>query len=323
MSSAIDGVAWGVLLPTFDSLHTGTPPRLIEAARRAEELGFDAGWVGDHLACNAPVLDAAMALSAAAAVTERLSLGFSVMLVGLRPVAWIAKQLQSLDALSGRRVALGVGLGGEHPEEFEAVGVPVSERAARVDEILTILPDLLLGRRVDHLGRRLEVHIPPLAPPVSRMPRILVGGRREAALRRAARFADAWLPMWLSPQALAESHRRLGELAAAQGRPTPSMSLLILVHVDDDSARAHAIASEYMQGQYRLPLAAVERWAALGSVDHVAQRLWEYLEAGVSELILMPLGPDPLAQYERLAQVRDLLRYERTSTSEPGELAGL
>src|SRR3954469_25437422 len=104
---------WGVLLPTFDPLRTGRQPSPGEAARLAEDLGFDAVWVGDHLACPAPVLDAPTCLAAAAAVTNRIALGLSVMLLGLRRPAWAAKQLATIDALSGGRLRLGVGVGGE------------------------------------------------------------------------------------------------------------------------------------------------------------------------------------------------------------------
>lgn len=300
-------VRWGVLLPTFDALHSGRTPPLIEGARMAEELGFDAGWVGDHLSCNVPVLESAVALAAAAAVTERVSLGFSVMLLALRAPAWNAKQIQTIDALSGGRLELGVGIGGEHPEEFEAAGVPLAERGARVDEILTILPDLLLGRPVEHVGGKLEVRAPALAPALPRMPRLLIGGRREAALRRAARFGDAWLPIWLSPEVISDRRDALAELAGARGRPAPSITLLILTRVDDALARSRKVAAEHLQGQYRLSLEAVERWAALGPVARVAEQLEAYVEAGVSEFILMPLGGDPLAQYERFAELRAAL----------------
>ena len=296
-------VRFGVLLPTFDPMHTGQVPSVVEGARRAEELGFDAAWVGDHLWGHAPWLDACVALSAAAAVTERLALGFSVMLLGLRQPAWAAKQIQSIDALSGGRVVLGVGVGGEYPEEFEAAGVPVGRRGKRVDETLSVLPDLLLGRRVDYDGETVAVHANPLAPAMPRLPRILIGGRGEVALRRTVRFGDGWLPMWLLPEVLAERGARLRELAAASGRPEPSITLLILVHVDEDLERSRREAAEHLAGQYKLPLHVVERWAALGPREHVAEELRSYLDAGVNEMILMTLGREPLVQYERLAEV--------------------
>jgi probable F420-dependent oxidoreductase len=304
---------FGVLLPTFDPLHTGQTPEVLEGARRAEELGFDAGWVGDHLWGHAPWLDASVALSAAAAVTERLTLGFSVMLLGLRPPAWAAKQIQSIYALSGGRLVVGVGVGGEYPEEFEAAGVDVGRRGKRVDETLALLPDLLLGRRVDYDGETVAVHANPLAPAVPRLPRILIGGRSDAALRRTVRFGDGWLPMWLAPDALLERSTRLRELAAASGRPEPSITLLILVHVDDDLERSRREAAEHLEGQYKLPLHVVERWAALGPRDQVAETLRSYIDVGVSELILMTLGREPLVQYERLAEVCALLNTTPTA----------
>jgi alkanesulfonate monooxygenase SsuD/methylene tetrahydromethanopterin reductase-like flavin-dependent oxidoreductase (luciferase family) len=289
----------GVLLPTFDPLRTGGPYPVAEAAREAEDLGFDGVWAGDHLLAPAPWLDAPTCLAAAAAATSTLTLGLSVMLVALRPLAWVAKQVVTLDRLSGGRLQLGVGVGGEYPEEFAAAGVPVKERGRRLDAALEALPDLLLGRAAGG--------VPALEPPVSALPPVLVGGRGDAALRRAARFGDAWLPMWLSPDALAERAGRLAELAAAQDRPTPRLVLLVLTHVDDDLDRAREAAAAHLASQYRLPLEVVERWAALGSADAVAQELSGYLAVGVQELILMPLGPDPLLQYERLAEVRSRL----------------
>jgi alkanesulfonate monooxygenase SsuD/methylene tetrahydromethanopterin reductase-like flavin-dependent oxidoreductase (luciferase family) len=298
---------WGVLLPTFDSLHTGRSAELVAGARRAEELGFDAGWVGDHLACQAPVLDSMMALSAAAAVTEHLTLGFSVLLLGLRMPELAAQQIATIDALADGRLVLGVGVGGEYPAEFVASGVSVHRRGALLDDALTVLTGLLLGHKVDHAGRARDVHVPAREPLMSHVPRILVGGRSEAALRRTARFANGWLPMWLSPDQIRERGERLQELATAAGRPTPSITVLILVCVDDDLEVARQAAAEHLDGQYRLPLRVVEHWAALGPEERVAAELQTYLDTGVSELILMPLGREPLRQYERIAAVRELV----------------
>jgi alkanesulfonate monooxygenase SsuD/methylene tetrahydromethanopterin reductase-like flavin-dependent oxidoreductase (luciferase family) len=297
---------WGVLLPTFDPFRARRPARVAEAARLAEDLGFDAAWAGDHLACHAPVLDAPSCLAAAAAVTERIALGLSVMLLGLRPPAWAAKQLATVDALSGGRLVLGVGVGGEHPEEFAAAGVPVAQRGRRLDEALEHLPDLLCGRPVRHAGL-LELDVPALEPAMAAPPRLFVGGRGEHALRRTARFGDAWLPMWLEPRVVAERADRLCELAAERGRPAPDVALLIGVHVDGDAQRARSAAAAHLDAQYRLPLAVVERWTALGAVDQVAEQVAAHGEAGVGEVVLMPLGPDPLEQYERLAEVRERL----------------
>src|SRR5579862_3986350 len=244
----------GVLLPSFDPFRTGGGYPVVAAARLAEQLGFDAVWVGDHLACPAPGLDATICLAAAAACTQRVSLGFSVMLLGLRQPAWTAKQLVSLDRLSGGRILLGVGVGGEFPAEFAATGVPLRERGARVDETLEVLGDLVTGRAIEHRGATLSLSVAGLEPALDQAPPVLIGGRGEPALRRAARFGDAWLPMWLTPQRLSERAERLFELADEYGRPRPSLALLVGVHVDDDLSAARAQAAGHLGGQYGLPL---------------------------------------------------------------------
>src|SRR3984885_11723733 len=176
--------SWGVLLPTFDPQRSGGPYPVAEAARLAEQVGYDSIWAGDHLKCPAPVLDAPTCLAVAAAVTDRPNIGFSVMLLGMRPVAWAAKQIATLQHLSGNRVRLGVGVGGEFPQEYEAAEVPHNERGARLDRALELLPQFL-GTGTPH-------SLEPSAP----MPPVLVGGRSDRAVERAARFGDAWLPMW-------------------------------------------------------------------------------------------------------------------------------
>jgi alkanesulfonate monooxygenase SsuD/methylene tetrahydromethanopterin reductase-like flavin-dependent oxidoreductase (luciferase family) len=205
------------------------------------------------------------------------------------------------------RLRLGVGVGGEFPEEFAAAGVPVTQRGARLDDALTVLPDLLTGRPVDHVGRALCVHSPALAPAMSAPPPVYVGGRGEPALRRAARFGDAWLPMWLSPEQIAERSGLLAEMALEHDRPVPRTALLVLIRVDDDHAHAREVAGAHLRGQYRMALDVVERWTVLDSIDGAVERLSAYLEVGVSEILLLTLGPDTLTQYERLATVNDRL----------------
>ncbi len=150
---------WGVLAPSFDPFGCGIPP-VTAAARRAEQLGFDGLWVGDHLLCPAPVLDSLCSLAAAAAVTERIALGVSVLQLGLRSLVWTAKQLTTIDALAPGRLRLGVGVGGELPEELTAAGVSGSTRGRRLDEMLEVLPALLRGERVRHHGEHVSVRCP-------------------------------------------------------------------------------------------------------------------------------------------------------------------
>lgn len=312
----------GILLPSFDATRTGRPPQIVAAARLAEELEFDAAWVGDHLACPAPGLDAPSCLAAAAAVTDRIGLGLSVMLLGLRQPAWTAKQLVTIDALSGGRLLLGVGVGGEFPDEFAAAGVPVRQRGARLDEALSVIGDLLTGKPVDHDGRTLSVHVPRLEPAMAAPPPLYVGGRGEPAVRRAARVGDVWLPMWLTPEKLALRRLLLAELAEQAGRPLPGTALLIGVHIDDRRGRARAAAEAHIRGQYRMGLEKIERWTLLDSIGGAVEQLDAYRQAGVQEFVLMPLGPEPLVQYERLAEVCGRLRGEAAAHAAAAEARG-
>jgi alkanesulfonate monooxygenase SsuD/methylene tetrahydromethanopterin reductase-like flavin-dependent oxidoreductase (luciferase family) len=255
----------------------------------AEQVGYASVWAGDHLKCPAPVLDAPTCLAVAATVTERVQIGLSVMLLGMRPLAWAAKQIATLQQLSGNRLRLGVGVGGEFPQEYEAAEVPLARRGARLDRALELLPQFL-AEGTDH---SLEPAVP--------VPPVLVGGRSDRAIERAARFGDAWLPMWISPETLAQRGERLAELAQKHRRPTPGISLLVLAHIDEDPVRARGEADMHLRGQYGMPLDRVERWTAFGSADQVAEFLEPYTQVGVSEILLLPLGSRPLEQVQRLA----------------------
>ncbi len=286
----------GINLPTFDPLRIGGPPRFVEAAQLAEAHGFDAVWVGDHLRSPAANHDSTVALAAVAASTERVMLGFGVMLLGLRQPAWVAKQLTTIDALAPGRLLLGVGVGGEFPEEFEAVGLTVKRRGRLLDQALAELPDWLQGRST-----------PALAPTISALPPVYIAGRGEPALQRAARAGDFWLPNWLTPDKLRERMARLAELSEQAGRPTPRLGLVLSVHVDPDEGLARQRASEYTKAMYGLDFERVEQWTAFGSAERVAGEILAYRAAGVEEFVLTPLTGEPPQQIERLAAVREII----------------
>jgi alkanesulfonate monooxygenase SsuD/methylene tetrahydromethanopterin reductase-like flavin-dependent oxidoreductase (luciferase family) len=252
-------------------------------------------------------LDATSALAAAAAVTERVSVGFSVMLLGMRPLAWAAKQIATLQALSGNRLKLGVGIGGEFPDEYAAAEVPIKERGRRLDRALDLLPGLLTGEPLPQGWGNIDERIPPLEP-TAQVPPLIVGGRSDVAQRRAVRVGAGWMPMWLSPETLTQRLETLTELAEAAEAPTPKMTLLVLCHVDDDREQGRRAAEAHLRGQYAMGLDRVERWTALGGVNEVAEFLAGYEAVGVDEFVLMPLADRNLEQFERLAEVVAQLR---------------
>ncbi len=294
---------WGVMLPNFNPFGLDPWP-FLEVARAVEHAEFDAGWVGDHLAFHPPIMEATVALGAAAVVTTRMKLGFAVLLAAMRQPVWLAKAIATIDQLAPGRVVVGVGAGGEHEPEWRAAGADVAGRGGRLDELLSVLPALLAGERVDHIGARLNVHTPPLRPAVSVMPPVVVGGRSDAAVRRAARFGDGWLGVWLSPAGFKRSCDELQTFAQEFGRPCPEPMLLAFVAIGDDSVSCREDATRFYRAQYNLDYRAVERWTLTGSVEAVADCLTAYREAGAQSIALVPARPALLEQVEQMAEVR-------------------
>jgi alkanesulfonate monooxygenase SsuD/methylene tetrahydromethanopterin reductase-like flavin-dependent oxidoreductase (luciferase family) len=299
---------FGVMLPSFDPFRTGRLP-LVEAAELAEELGFDTGWVGDHLSFHPPVLDALCALAAVATRTRRLRLGTAVLLLPLRHLVWTAKQLTTLTALAPDRVLVGLGVGGENPPEWEAAGVPVTERGRRLDEGIDVLRTLLRGEPVDHPGPLLPTRSPALEPAPSATPPLLIGGRSEAAVRRAARVADGWFGVWVSPRRVAEVRRRLDELAVEYARPPGGVTMMVFTHVCAEGGHDDAVAEadRFFRGQYALPLDDLRKWVLIGTDAEVAAGLAELRAAGADSFVLHAAAADPVAQFRRFADVRAVL----------------
>ncbi len=168
----------------------------IAAARTTAEFAethrFDSVWTGDHMAFPLPILDPLLQLQLIAAFNERITVGTGVYLLPLRHPTPVAKQVATLDRIIGGRFIFGVGVGGEFPLEYEACGVPLNERGARLSEAIPILKSLWSGEAVSsdsvfYPFPELKMLPPPVQPGG---PPIWCGGRSEAALRRVGRMAD-------------------------------------------------------------------------------------------------------------------------------------
>lgn len=208
-------------------LHRGSsadPETMARRARRAEEVGFEGLWVGDHIALPAggsdppeqPRIEAVVALAHLAALTDRIGLGFGVIVLPQRQPVLLAKQVASIDFLSGGRVTLGVGVGYVEPE-LRALGVSPADRAARTDEYLAAIRSLWEEPAPSFRGQFVAFDGVVQRPrPVQRPhPPIVVGGGSPAALRRAARSGDGWYGWELSP---AQAAAAISALAAAGPR---------------------------------------------------------------------------------------------------------
>ena len=189
-------------------------------ARRAEAQGFDYLLTGEHIMFHEPTTNNIVSLAAAAGATERIKLMSGIILVPLYPPALLAKQIAVLDVVSGGRFHFGIGVGDEFPKEFEAVGVPVNERGARTNALQVI--DMLLTQQDVHFeGCFTTLSGVTLAPQPVQKPSMpfWVAGRRDAAMRRAARYAEGWLPYMYTPEMLAESMAKIAGFTEEAGRP--------------------------------------------------------------------------------------------------------
>ena len=174
--------ATGPWLPTIEEMRT-----LVELIDRC---GYDSLWVGDHISFPLAIFDPFLQLAQAAVVSPRLQFGTAVYLLPLRHPTPVAKQVSTLDHLTEGRFIFGVGVGGEFPKEYEACGVPISERGARLSESIDVLRKFWSGEPVSHDSRLFQFKDVPMQPPPRQVggPPIWCGGRSDAALRRVGRW---------------------------------------------------------------------------------------------------------------------------------------
>lgn len=270
------------------SLHSGEDTSSF--AKLAESQGLDYLACGEHLAFHGPTTNAFIELSVAAGATETIRLLSAITLLPLYPPVLAAKLASTLDVASGGRFHLGIGVGGEYPREFDAVGVPVAERGARVDEALQIMDRLMTEDDVSFDGRFTSFTGLTMAPKPLQQPRIpfWIAGRRKAAMRRAARFGQAWMPYLYTAQMVADSRVEIERLAQDSG--ATSWDGLTALHVfttaDRDGNAARRVAAERVGRTYRQDFSgARSRYLVAGTPAECVAQLREYLDAGVDVIL--------------------------------------
>jgi probable F420-dependent oxidoreductase len=279
---------------------------VVRFATEAERLGFDYVTAPEHVAFHVPVPNSFTWLAAAAAATRSIRLVSTVALPALYPSVLFAKMVASVDYLSGGRLSVGVGVGGEYPAEFEASGVKLSERGARTDEALEVLSLLLnASEPIDFNGRFARFEQILLAPRASdRCPPIWVGGRQEAAMRRAARFADVWMPYMFTPEQTARGRAVVAGCAAEFGRSPEEIGTAIysFAVVSDDLDRGRQHALEFAARRYRQDFGPLAHKFLVGSPAHIVERMGQYVDVGASSFVL-ELACDAAMYDEQLERI--------------------
>ncbi len=292
----------------------GSADVLPRFAARAEELGFAGLWTVDSVPGSAttrvPSLEGLHALTAAAVVTRTIRLGISVIVLPARNPAYLARELATIDRISGGRLTVGVGIGRNDPVAA-ALGIPVDRLVLRLREGLEVMRALWSGDDVSYEGELFRLDGVTLEPkPVQRPgPPVWFGAGAPPALRRAARLGDGW--MGAGSVGSAAFVEQVGVLRAAlqdEGRDPAAFPIAKRVYlaVEDTAAEAFERMRPRLDTFYSAP-GMTERVAMYGPPEALAEQLGELVAAGATELLLNPIY-DSLGQLEALAEVAALLR---------------
>ena len=273
------------------------------------DSGIDHLCVGDHVSFHVGAGADGLIDAAALLTHAELPCYVALYLLPLRHPVPVARQLASLAQLAPGRLTLGVGLGGEDPHELEICGVDPRTRGRRMDESLEILRSLSEGKPVSFDGEFFALHdaqiLPAPSPPIP----ITVGGRSDAAVRRAGRFGDGWLGIWVSPRRFNEVVEQVGEHAEHAGRNPTSFEHAINVWCGFGSSReaARGPLAAGMQTFYQMPFEPFERYSPYGTPEDVAEFLHPYVGAGCSVFNVIPCASDRGTAVAGVAEVRRLL----------------
>ncbi len=270
---------------------------------RAEHLGFHSAWVVEQILGRIPSLEPVALLTYAAAVTERLKLGSAVLLTALRSPVHLAKHLSSLDHLSGGRLIVGVGLGG-NPKIYPAFGVPAGRRAARFAEGIRVMKQLWTEPRVTFPGEfyRLENATMEPKPRQKPHPPLWFGAHHPEALRRTAALGDGFMGAGsISTEQFAEEVAQLRDLLGEAGRDPAGFPVgkRVYIAIDRDRDRGRRRLAEWFGAFYgRAELA--DQVAVCGDVGECLDGLGRVMRAGARLLMLNPVF-DEAEHLERFA----------------------
>ncbi len=296
----------GVQLPEVERVVRW--PEQLEMARRIEELGYDAIWVGDHLLYRWP--DAAQArgpwecwtmLAAIAASTSRVALGPLVASTSFHAPAMLAKQAATIDEISGGRLILGLGAGWNQTE-YEAFGFPFDHRIGRFEEAFTIIRTLLREGSIDFQGTYYQVRDCELLPRPARPggPPLLLGSSGQRMLRIAAPHIDVWNAWYNAtgnrPAGVAPLRAQVDAAALAAGREPAEIERTVAVLVRLAGGTGRLMGNESMGG---IP-------ALTGSAEALAEELRAYARAGIGAVQVV-LDPITLGSIEAFGSVLEVL----------------
>jgi alkanesulfonate monooxygenase SsuD/methylene tetrahydromethanopterin reductase-like flavin-dependent oxidoreductase (luciferase family) len=307
MSEKTHRVNLGILL-------VGTPnssfklPSLSKLGKHVEQAGFHRVGISDHLiASHVETFDPIVCLATLCESTSQIRVAVQVMVVPLRHPVQIAHAFTSLDILSNGRIELGVGVGGEWPAEFESMGIDIRSRGDRTDESLEIITSLWRGDCVNFDGKHFQIkglqsRSLPIQTP---FPPIVIGGRSDRALNRAAKVGNRWDGIFLTPDKFSSLKSRLDELSKISMRNVGS-GMVIWACVGKKKQAQESLA-QAMQSFYQVPFERFERFTITGSQEEVKERIADFVQRGASDISIIPVG-DFESQIDILGEINQSLK---------------
>ncbi len=249
-----------------------------------ERLRFDSLWLSERIGGEAP--DPIVAMAFAAGRTTRLKFGMSVLVLPGRNPVVLAKELATLDRLSGGRLLPAFGLGVAEPHEQQAFGVERGERAKLFDEALAVVRACWTDDVVDHHGPRYHYDgLRVLPKPHQSPPDVWLGGIAPSELRRVGRLADGWLPSFVTPADVAAGRSVIEDVAASHGRAIDPEHYGVLIPYSLDPLPAELRAGlSARRPDSPLDDIVAEGWSQL------TELIGRFIEVGASKFVVIPLG---------------------------------
>jgi probable F420-dependent oxidoreductase len=270
---------------------------LVEYGVRMEELGFDSLWAWDHILLgvepNFPIIESLTLLTAIAARTDRIKLGTGILVLPMRNPVILAKQLASMDLLSGGRLLMGMA-SGWYRREFNAIGVPFEQRGKIMDENLDILKRFWTEHMVTAKFRNYDIPAGVMYPKPVQKPRppLLIGGYVDRVLKRAAVSGDGWLTYFYRPEGFAKSWEKIRNFAKEAGKDPDKLlnASQLPIYIGKSRQAVESQMMEWLTKEWDFAAwsESTKESAIMGTVDECLAQLKEHLAVGTQKIIFVP-----------------------------------
>ena len=271
------------------------------------ESGFDHIFMADHVSFrNGSGTDGFVEVAALSQLDPRVGVMISIYLLPLRHPLPVARQLASMARIAPGRMIFGVGIGGEDRHEIEICGVDPKRRGIRANESLEIIRGLLNGDAVSFSGVEFNISDAVIRPTPKQSIPIIVGGRSDAALTRAAKYSEGWIGVWCSSERFRNAINIVDAEAEEYGRSEVDWchGYQPWVGLDTkDSKKAFESVKRGMENFYRIPFEKFERYTPSGTPTEVAEKLAPYVEAGCKVFNLKVCSQDAEEEVELGAEL--------------------